>query len=95
MCPATIANAAFAQFWTIMDIFFVAIMVSSAYPIVIYTILAGVLQGSCISPILFTIYINDLLSSTGVKTNLYTVDTMFSYINMGKQHAASQIPRNP
>lgn len=59
---------------------------SSSHPIS-----AGVPQGSCISPTLFTIYINDLPSSPGIKTNLFADDTMFYATSMNKQHAAKKL----
>lgn len=60
-----------------------------------HEISAGVPQGSCISPTLFTIYINDLSSSPGIKTNLFSDDTIFTYTSMSKFREANKITINP
>lgn len=54
-------------------------------------IAAGVPQGSCLSPLLFTLYINDMSSSLVTKTNLFADDTMFFHTSMGKHHAALKL----
>lgn len=54
-------------------------------------ILAGIPQGSCLSPILFTIYINDIPLLPGVQVNLFADDTMFFATSMGSQHAVNKV----
>jgi hypothetical protein len=55
------------------------------------SIMAGVPQGSCLSPLLFSLYINDIPTSPGTRINLYADDTMFVHTSMSKHHAASKI----
>lgn len=54
-------------------------------------IAAGVPQGSCLSPLLFTLYINDMPSNPLTKTNLFADDTMFFHTSMSKHHAARKL----
>lgn len=55
------------------------------------SIAAGLLQGSCLSPQLFTIYINDMPSRLYTKINLFADDTMFFHTSVGKHHAARKL----
>ncbi|CAI6364669.1 unnamed protein product [Macrosiphum euphorbiae] len=57
------------------------------------TIEAGVPQGSCLSPLLYTLYINDLPSSPHVTTSLFADDTMFYSSNTSKNFAIIRLQR--
>jgi hypothetical protein len=54
-------------------------------------IAAGVPQGSCLSPLLFSLYINDMPSLPGTRLNLFADDTMFMHTSMSKHFAAKKI----
>jgi len=53
--------------------------------------MAGVTQSSCLSSLLFTIYINNIPTSPGTKLSLFADDTMFYHTSMGKHHAAKKL----
>lgn len=52
---------------------------------------AGVTQGSCLSPLLFIAYINDLPLTTGAHINLFADDTMLYATSMSLQHATKKL----
>jgi Reverse transcriptase (RNA-dependent DNA polymerase)/Endonuclease-reverse transcriptase len=54
---------------------------------------AGVPQGSCISPLLFSLYINDMPSSPGTHTNLFADDTMFYHSSLNKHLAVKNLQK--
>lgn len=54
---------------------------------------AGVPQGSCLSPLLYIHYINDLPSSPHVTTSLFADDTMFYASNTSKNFAINRLQR--
>lgn len=54
--------------------------------------MASVPQGSYESKLFFLLYINDVPTSPGTRTNLYVDDTMFVHSNMSKHHATLKIP---
>jgi len=55
------------------------------------TPMAGVSRGSCLLPILFISYINDMPSTSGTWTNLFAHDTIFMATSMGMQHAVEKL----
>lgn len=57
------------------------------------TIQAGVPQGSCLSPILYTHYINDLPLHPQVKTSIFADDTMFHAAHRNKRYAISHLQK--
>ena len=54
-------------------------------------ILAGVPQGSCLSPILYLIYINDMPTTPKANLSLFADDTMFFTIDKNPKRAAIQL----
>ncbi|CAI6345283.1 unnamed protein product [Macrosiphum euphorbiae] len=54
---------------------------------------AGVPQGSCLSPLLYTVFINDLPSEPQVSTSLFADDTMFHTSNKNATYAILRLQR--
>lgn len=54
---------------------------------------AGVPQGSCLSPILYSLYINDLPTIDRVKTLIFADDTMFHTNHRNKKYATYQLQK--
>lgn len=52
---------------------------------------ASVLQCSCPSPLLFTIYVNHMPSSSNIKINLFSDNTMYFCFGMSKHFAANRL----
>lgn len=57
------------------------------------SIAAGVTQGSCLSPLLYSIYINDLPKSNDVTTSLFADDTLFYSSHLNKNFAINRLQR--
>lgn len=54
---------------------------------------AGVPQGSCLSPLLYVLYINDLPTSPQTKVALFADDTMFYAHNKNYKYAVARLQR--
>lgn len=54
---------------------------------------AGVPQGSCLSPLLYIVYIDDLPTTSGAETSLFADDTMFFATKRSRREAVVAVQR--
>ena len=59
-----------------------------------YPVLAGVPQGSCLSPVLYSCFTDDIPVGVGVRLALYADDAAYFATSMGAKHAALKMQRN-